>query len=55
MSILNGWQGVFPDAVLRKRDGPKQNPSGFKQRTKTGFDYWENSPEEVIDGVQGGL
>jgi hypothetical protein len=47
MSILNGWQGVFPEALLKQRDGPKANPSGFKQRTKTDFDYWGDSPEEA--------
>lgn len=47
MSILNGWQGVFPDALLKQRDGPKANPSGFKQRTKTDFDYWGDPPEEA--------
>ena len=54
MSILNGWQGVFPEALLKQRDGPKTNPSGFKQRTKTDFDYWGDSPEEARDGVQNG-
>ena len=55
MSILNGWQGVFPDAVLRKRDGPKSKSDGsFGQRTKTGFDYWGDTPEEALDGLQSG-